>query len=140
MAKKRLKYTVRFEQDADGDWTAVIDRSQGVSCVTQGRSLSVARKRIREALGLYLDDDKAAAEAELVEDILVPARARGAVRKASEKRNAAKVAVEGAAVATAEAARKLVAEGLSYRDAAEILGVSFQRVHQLVEEPDRKAG
>ncbi len=64
------KYTVAYERDADGWWTATIDRAQGASCVTQGRSLDEARTRIREALALHLDiDEAAAARLELVDDI-----------------------------------------------------------------------
>jgi predicted RNase H-like HicB family nuclease len=42
-------YKVRYEKDEDGMWVAVIDRSQGVSCVAQGRSIGEAHKRIRGA-------------------------------------------------------------------------------------------
>jgi predicted RNase H-like HicB family nuclease len=72
-----MTYRVDYERDVDGYWTATIDESQGVSCVTQGRGLAQARKRIREALALALalDDAKAAQAAELVESFDLPAKA-----------------------------------------------------------------
>lgn len=63
----RRRYIVEYSQDETGAWTAVIDRAQGVSCVTQGRTKDEARLRIRDALACHLDDDEAAAAAELVE-------------------------------------------------------------------------
>jgi predicted RNase H-like HicB family nuclease len=66
MAKR---YTVVYMQDAaSGFWIASIDSSQGVSCTTQGATRDEARVRIREALAVYLDDNQAAAAAELVEE------------------------------------------------------------------------
>lgn len=126
------RYTVVFEKDApSGAWTATIDRAQGVSCVTQGRSIGEARKRIREALGLYLDDDKAAAAAELVEKFKLPgAGLSGAVSKALRAREQSTKAQEIAQQAAAMAARQLTVAGLSTRDAAELLDLSHQRVHQ----------
>lgn len=125
------RYTVSYERDAEsGLWVATIDRSQGVSCVTQGRSLGEARKRIREALALYLDDDQAAERAELVDDVKLPQRIKAAVAKAARLREEANAAQERAQESSAAVARELAAAGVSTRDAAEMLGVSHQLVHK----------
>jgi predicted RNase H-like HicB family nuclease len=61
------RYIVQYTHDADSNvWTAVIDRSQGVSCVTQGDSLEQVKERMRHALAAYLDDEHAAAQADLL--------------------------------------------------------------------------
>jgi predicted RNase H-like HicB family nuclease len=96
--KKNKQYVVDYERVEDGFWSATIDRRQGVSCVTQGKSLAQARKRIREALALELDDDKAAAKAELVDNFLLPAPVRAAVARGI----AARKAVDAAAVKSLE--------------------------------------
>lgn len=124
-------YCVDYERDAEGYWTAVIDHKQGVSCITQGRSLSQARTRIREALALYLDDDKAAAAAELVDNVKLRGPALAAVRSTAAARSAMAAAEEKAHRESAKAAKLLTADGLSRRDTAELLGVSFQRIQQL---------
>lgn len=134
MAKAR-KYRVDFERDAkSGDWTAVIDRSQGVSCVTQGRTIAVARKRIREALALFLNDKKAAEEAVLIESFALPAAAKSVLEKAVEARAAAQEAARTSAELSERAAKSLAKAGVSRRDAADILGVSHGRIQQLVRE------
>jgi predicted RNase H-like HicB family nuclease len=58
------KYTVVYEHEDDGWWTASVREVLGVR--TQGRSIAQTRERVREALGLFVDD---AATAELVEEV-----------------------------------------------------------------------
>lgn len=129
----RRRYTVRYELDEDGWWYTSIPEVRG--CHTQGRSLRQARKRIREALAAILDDDDAAARAELVDDVRLPTTVSKAVRVADGARKRAEAEQERASAATRSAVHQLVAEtGLSVRDAAEILGLSFQRVQQLTAE------
>jgi DNA-directed RNA polymerase specialized sigma24 family protein len=132
---KARKFRVDFERDSEsGDWTAVIDRSQGVSCVSQGRTISIARKRIRGALAVFLDDDKAAAQAELIENFVLPASAKSVLEKAVEARNALQEAARASAELSERAAKSLAKAGVSRRDAADILGVSHGRIQQLVRE------
>jgi transposase-like protein len=52
--------------------------------------------------------------------------------RVSQARSKAEQAGEGAREATQEAARRLTAMGLSRRDAADLLGISHQRVQQLL--------
>jgi predicted RNase H-like HicB family nuclease len=47
-------YTIRYQLDEAGWWVASIDGVRGVH--TQGRSLSQARRRIREALPLFIHE------------------------------------------------------------------------------------
>jgi predicted RNase H-like HicB family nuclease len=123
-------YTVTYERDEDSMWVASIEALPG--CHTQGRTIAQARRRIKEALAAYLDDDKAAARARLVDDVKLPAGARRALDRALEERRRADEEARRAQSTTMAVARLLVDKvGLSMRDAGELLGVSFQRIHQL---------
>src|SRR6266705_6891072 len=68
------RYTAILERDESGSWLARIPSVRG--CHTHGRTLEQARRRLREALGLWVDD---ADTAELVEDIRLPARVLAAL-------------------------------------------------------------
>jgi predicted RNase H-like HicB family nuclease len=61
-------YRVVYEIDESGHWIASVPAVRG--CHTYGRSLSEARSRIREALGLFVTH---AAPAKLVDDVRLPA-------------------------------------------------------------------
>ena len=126
---KARSFTVRYEKDPSGWWIVTVPEVQG--CLTQGRSLAEGRRRIREALALFVDE-AAAARAELVDDIRLPARTSAVVRKVTSARGQLDKVQAEAMKATAAAATLLTRKfGLSVRDAAELLGVSYQRIQQL---------
>ena len=126
---KSRSYTVRYEKDPSGWWIVTVPEVQG--CLTQGRSLAEGRRRIREALALFVDE-AAAARAVLVDDIRLPARTSAVVRKVASARGQLDRVQAEAMKATAAAATLLTRKfGLSVRDAAELLGVSYQRIQQL---------
>jgi predicted RNase H-like HicB family nuclease len=52
------KYTVDYVLGDDGWWTASVREVRGAN--TQGRSIAQARRRMRAALGLFVDDAKGA--------------------------------------------------------------------------------
>jgi predicted RNase H-like HicB family nuclease len=121
-------YRVVFERDESGAWIVRVPGMRG--CHTYGRSLQQARTRIREALELWVDD---AAAAEFEEEIRLPARALRAVERSRQARRDAESGRAKATAATVDAARTLVEDlGLGLRDAADLLGLSHQRVQQLV--------
>ncbi len=122
-----MAYTVRFERDESGWWIAEVEEVQG--CRTQARSLGEARRRIRDALGLYVKD---AGDAELVDDIRLPTEARRAMeRMAATRRRATSAGARAAASAAATVHILTNKLGISVRDAAAVLGLSHQRVQQL---------
>lgn len=129
----RANYTVRYERDETGWWVAQVKETP--AAITQGRTIAEARRRIREALALALDDEAAAKRAKLIDDVRLPADARRALEQARAAR--ARLATESkkAQESTAKAVRALL-EGmhLSVRDAGELIGISPQRVHQLAHE------
>lgn len=125
---KTGKYRVILERDESGAWIARVPSIRG--CHTHGRTLEQARRRIREALSLWVDD---AQSADLVEDIRLPARVRTAISRSRAARRQAVRERERARSALEEAARTLVEDvGLGLRDSGELLEISHQRVQQLV--------
>jgi predicted RNase H-like HicB family nuclease len=121
-------YRVVIERDESGAWIAHVHGVRG--CHTYGRTLDQVRRRIREALSLWVDD---AEIAELVEEVRLPGEARQAIRRSSAARMRAERGREDAQRATTAAAKLLVERlGLGVRDAGELLGLSYQRVQQLV--------
>ena len=101
---------------------------------TWGRTLSKVKAYAAEALALHLDLDLDAARDKLsFRTPQLPAPVLEAMDQAESTRSEADTAAARAAAAKAAAARALVDEAhLSMRDAAELLGVSHQRVQQLL--------
>jgi predicted RNase H-like HicB family nuclease len=121
MAEVMKSYTVVYELDESGHWIATVPRVRG--CHTYGRSLSEARARIREALGLFVAD---AARARLHDEVRLPADMRRLVVRFRTARERAERERR-----QADAAARRLAQRLSRRDAAELLDISHQRVHQI---------
>jgi predicted RNase H-like HicB family nuclease len=121
-------YRVVIERDESGAWIATVPSVPG--CHTYGRSIGQALNRTREALSLFVDD---ADQAVLQEDVLVPTP----LRRAAASGRRAKAHADSVVAATQEALRSAAATltegGLSRRDAATLLGISHQRVQQLLD-------
>lgn len=126
MTRKR-RYVALYERDTDSDvWLVRVDGIDG--CHTYGRTLRRAGDRIREALALWLDRDPDGLT--IVDEW--PSDLVDVATKVSEARHTASVAAQQAAAATAQEAQRLDRMGLSRRDAADVLGISHQRVQQLL--------
>lgn len=125
------RYVVTYKRDEAGWWVASARGVRG--CHSQGRTVAEANRRIREALALFVDD---ADSATLIDDVRLPAAATRAVREYTARKKRA----EGESKRAASAARRAVhvlQNGklkLSARDAARVLGLSHQRVHQLAQD------
>ena len=123
----RDSYRAVFERDESGAWLARVPEVRG--CHTYGRTLEQARRRLREALSLWVDH---AQQVELEEEVRLPAEVRSSIRRHEAARRRADQERAKAQALTAEATTALVGEfGLSLRDAGELLGLSHQRVQQL---------
>lgn len=123
-------YRVVYELDESGAWIATVPAVRG--CHTYGRSINEARARAREALGLFVRD---AASARLVDDVRLPASLRRLLDAQRKARQRAEREQLRAREALSRAVRSLVeSQGLSVRDASELLGLSHQRVQQIREE------
>jgi predicted RNase H-like HicB family nuclease len=125
-----VTYQVLLERD-DEAWLARVPSVPG--CHTYGRSLDQARRRIREALALWVDD---AGTADLAFDVRLPRELRREVDRARSARDRSREAQLLAADEVRRAATDLTERlGLSRRDAAELVGLSHQRIQQLLSEP-----
>ncbi len=131
MTRARPTYVVVYEQDHTGWWFVSAPDLPGSH--TQGRTLARARARIREAIALCLDVDEE--DFDLVDEVRLPSAARQAADETRSARQRAHEAREAAQAATRKAVRTLACEGnLGTRDTAELLGISAQRVSQLLAE------
>jgi predicted RNase H-like HicB family nuclease len=124
---KARSYVAVYERDSESDaWLVHVKTIP--ACHTYGRTLRQAEARIREALALWLDRDPDGLQItpewppELVE---VATNVAGARREAAQSARAA-------GTTTTNAAKKLDRMGLSRRDTADVLGISHQRVQQLL--------
>ena len=121
-------YTVTYDRDESGWWFAAVTGIHG--CHTQGRTIQEAERRIREALGLFVDD---ADDAELQRDVKLPAD----LEEALEEYQMARQQLARAQVASSEAAKRVASElstrlKLSVRDMTNFLDLSHQRIQQII--------
>jgi predicted RNase H-like HicB family nuclease len=122
-------YTATFSRDRDGVW--LVELAEEPRVHTFGRSLCKAREHIRDATALWFDVGPESFE--LVDDIRLPRKTKVSVERARAERSRAVEAQERALEQTRAVARVLVeGERLSMRDAADLLGLSHQRVQQLL--------
>jgi predicted RNase H-like HicB family nuclease len=121
------QYTVKYERDETGWWNGEVKEVQG--CRTQGRTIAQVRRRIRDALALFVSDAKAAS---LADHVVLPSQARRTLATYRQARLKADREYARAQASTLQAVRVLTKRlGLSTRDASEILGLSHQRIQQL---------
>lgn len=64
---KELQFKVLIEQDEDGLYVASVPELPG--CYTQGKTLEIVRKRIKEVIELVLESDKEIKEEKLANPI-----------------------------------------------------------------------
>lgn len=124
-------YTARYEFDEDtGQWTAELAELPQVH--TYGRSIKKARDRLREALWAFTDDKESADAAVLVDDVVESPDLKASVASAQRERAELERLRESADNATRHALDHLVEHGYTMREAADRLGISHQRVGQLM--------
>ncbi len=132
MVEEAMKtYHVTYERDESGWWVASVRELRG--CHTQGRTVDEARRRIVQAMELFVDN---ARSSKILDDVKLPVVAAKAIREYASLRKKADQEGRRAALAARRAVRVLRRGRLkmSARDAARLLGLSHQRVHQLADD------
>jgi len=120
-------YTVHCQRSG-GWWAIMIPEVPGA--FTQARRLDQVESMASDVIALMLgvpEDSFGIHLAPVLDD-----RAQKVLEQADKAKGAAQDAQREAVAAMSMAARTLVREGLTVRDAGRLLGVSFQRVSQLV--------
>jgi predicted RNase H-like HicB family nuclease len=125
---KRRTYTARCERS--GDWWAIsVPELRGVH--TQARRLEKVDATVRDAIALFLDVLPDSFEINI--EPVLPRDLQKKVGRVRKVRDEAEVLQRQAATVSAEVAADLVQRAhLTVRDAGRVLGVSHQRVAQLL--------
>jgi hypothetical protein len=125
----RATYTAVCERTGDW-WVVQVDPGPRQHVVTQVRRLGQIEATARDAIALLLD--VAPDSFDVLLDVRLPGSVRQLIDRATELRHEAALVSEAAAQAMTEAARALLGGGLTMREAGQVLGLSHQRVLQLV--------
>jgi predicted RNase H-like HicB family nuclease/DNA-binding XRE family transcriptional regulator len=124
---KRISYHVVLTPDEDGHWAASVPSVQG--CRTQATSLVLAKRRIRDALSLFVDDS---AKAQLDFFIKLPSDVEASLVRVKKEAAAARAAMELAQVNMGDVVKRIRSRtGLPMREVAQLVGVSHQRIGQI---------
>ena len=128
--------TYRATATRDGRWWAVElhDLPPKHFGFTQGRDLQDAERMARDAVATLLN----VPESEVLIDLHVN-EADEVVAEVERARARRAEAAREEQATLVRAARRLVEQGMTQRDAARLLGLSFQRVHQLLKNPVQAA-
>ena len=137
--KDRDTFLVVFEKDDNNRWFVRCPDLPGAH--SHGRTLASARANIREAIALVLDLDDDS-DFDLSEVVRLPdPNLQRLVDRARELRDSAAEAEEESRLATIEAVVESTGSSasLSLRDLADLLGLSHQRVQQLMSGASQRA-
>lgn len=127
------KYEAIYQRDATDVWTAKLTAPWGVQ--GRGETIEKARAELRDTLALWHEDPNAGRVAIFTEEFRFSVAVNRAVAAARVLRQTADDLVERSEVALRAALGELMTkQRVSAKDAAEILGVPFQRVRQVASE------
>jgi hypothetical protein len=130
----RPTYTAVCERSA-GWWAIRVVERPGI--FTQARRLDLVESTVRDAIALFDDRPLDSFEVEL--RAVPPGGTEGVVTQAREARAEADAAQDAAGLAVRAAVVALTRQGVSMRDIGALLGLSHQRIGQLIGEVDRPA-
>ena len=130
MTNDRVARSYRVEAVRSGDWWSItVPELSGV--FSQAKRLDQVEATAREAIAMMLDIDEAKVGA-LEVGVTPPATVVELLKRLEDFVATANEATEAAAAARREAAQLLREEGLPIRDVGELIGVSHQRVSQIL--------
>jgi predicted RNase H-like HicB family nuclease len=126
-------YRANVQRDETGVWIARVPDLVGVH--SNAKRLDQVAPRLAEAISLALETDVAAEEIVLVIDyqhLGLATADSSAVQAAAEARAAMHAAQRRAEEASLAAVHTLASHGFTLRDIGTLVGMSHQRIHQLV--------
>lgn len=127
-------YFARLEREKDGRWNAELEIEPRVH--TWGKTVDQAISRMKEATALWFRTDED--NIDIVPHLSLQKSTNRSVDLALEARKRAREADRRASELTARAVTTLTDKGVSLRDSASIIGVSHQRVHQILSQSSNK--
>jgi predicted RNase H-like HicB family nuclease len=132
MAEPMTTYSIEIERDEAGYWIATAPAVAGM--VTQAKRIDRIIARSREAIAALLDQPESSFEVEphvrLVDDV--------PIEEARAARARAEAAQNDAAEKVRSVVERLVHEkALTMRDTGHLLGISHQRVEQILQRDER---
>lgn len=123
------EHSYRVDVVRSGDWWAItVPELSGV--FSQARRLDQVEDNAREAIAMMLDVDESTVNVDL--DVSPPGNVAALLEALTVATVSATEATEEAARMRVLAARELRDQGLPLRDVGALIGVSHQRVHQLL--------
>ncbi len=130
MATETHTTTYRVEAVRSGKWWAIsVPSLSGV--FSQAKRLDQIEETVREAIAMMLDSDEIDV-GPIEVDVTPPAPVVDLLEQLHSSMSVAHEATEAAADARREAAKILREEGLPIRDVGVLLGVSHQRISQIL--------
>ncbi len=136
MTKRRQAFYTAVYWREGSNW--LVELSEEPRVHTFARTLAKAEEHIRDASALWFEKGDVPLK-HVYRDL--PSETSEIVWTAREARSRMASAEERALAATREGAHRLIdVAGLSLRDAAHLLGISHQRLHQIVRDPARDTG
>jgi predicted RNase H-like HicB family nuclease len=121
-----VNHTAIYRYDPD-DRVWLVSLADEPRCHSYGRTLTQANRNIRDAANLWFET-----EVDVTDVVQPPAGTEEVVGRYRKAREAQRLADAEAATAAVDAVETLARVGMSQREAAAVLTVSFQRVHQLL--------
>jgi len=131
--EKIYKYDISEE---DGVWLVRIPE---LGLLTQAQHLRDTDRMARSIISLHLECDPAAVNVHRSNIISLPSGVADAVKRALAARGRFAEVQATANEATIDAAQQLIEEGVTFRDAGYLLGLSHQRIAQLLSHKDNAA-
>jgi len=129
------KATYKATARRDGHWWYIQVPELGTS--GQARSVGKIEEAARDIIGVWLDVEPDSFNVDVT--IEIPVAAREAWEESKVRQAAARELEAAAAVLARTAVRNLRADGLSFKEAGTVLGLSPQRAHQLAADRHEKA-